>query len=58
MAKIISKNARRGKTKEVLLHRNCGGEIVMRSIVSAGKVRHYAKCEKCGAMSRRPRDLM
>lgn len=58
MAVGKSKNARAGSKTDVFEHRNCGGRIVMRTIISAGKVRHYAKCEKCEAMARRPKDLM
>lgn len=57
-ASKISKNARRGVIKQSFTHRDCGGNIVMRTIVSAGKMRHYAKCEQCGAVSRRPKDLV
>jgi hypothetical protein len=58
MAGKFSKNARRGQTKDQLIHRGCGGTIVMRTIIAAGKARHYAKCDKCEKMARRPKDLM
>lgn len=58
MAVGKSKNARSGTKTETFFHKNCGGKVIMRTVVSAGKMKHYAKCEKCGAIGRRPKELM
>ena len=57
MARKISKNARQGKTENVLYSR-WGGKIIMKSVFENGRMRHYALCEKTGNTARKPRDLM
>jgi hypothetical protein len=48
-----SKNQRRGqKTQKHLCF--CGGEVKMNTIWENRKMRHYAKCEKCGLENRKP----
>lgn len=58
MAVGKSKNARTGIKTDIFYHKNCGGRLIMRTVVSAGKVKHFAKCDKCDAVGRRPRDMM
>jgi len=57
MAKIISKNTRRG-AKDNNLYSRWGGVIKMRTIFKDGKLRHSAYCEKSGNTARKPKDLM
>jgi len=51
-----SKNARvvAGTHKFVC---SCGAELKMRSVFAAGRMKHFAYCEKCKREERRPRDF-
>lgn len=52
----ISKNARAVSATHKFFC-SCGGEIKMKSVFSAGKLRSIAQCEKCNRQERRPRDF-
>ncbi len=52
----ISKNARREGSQELISR--WGGKIIMKSVFRAGKMRHFAICEKTGNEARKPKDLM
>lgn len=55
MAKTMAKT---GATTNEQVHRcRCGGEVKMHTTFAEGRVVHYARCEACDAMARRPRDL-
>ncbi len=51
-----SKNARTGLATKKILH-SCGGEIKIKSVFTAGKIRHYAECQSCKQRERRPSDF-
>lgn len=52
-----SKNARRGSQADTLAC-TCGGEIRMRTKFESHKMKTFAECVKCGAIARKPKDLM
>lgn len=52
----VSKNSRAGSGS----HRftcPCGGEVKMRSIFAAGKMKNVAVCDKCNRQERKPSDF-
>lgn len=36
---------------------SCGGEIVLKTMMSNGKLKNIAECSKCKRMERRPSDF-
>ncbi|MFP4441841.1 MAG: hypothetical protein ACLFST_01855 [Spirochaetia bacterium] len=52
----ISKNARAASATQKFFC-TCGGEVKMKTIFSAGKVKNLAECEKCSRKERRPSDF-
>jgi len=52
----VSKNARTVSSTQ-RFYCSCGGEVKMKSVFSAGKLRNVAQCEKCNRQERRPRDF-
>lgn len=53
-----SKNARTGSKVQVLICSACGGEIKGHTVVTKGRVTHYAECEKCHRRGYKPSHLM
>lgn len=53
----VSKNARRGSSKESFLCKECASVIKMKSAFIKGKMKNYAKCTGCGKEGRKIRDL-
>ena len=35
----------------------CGGEVKMKTVVTQGRMRHYAQCLACHKQARRPKQL-
>lgn len=52
-----SKNSRTTVTTHKFIHEECGGEIVMKTIMENGRIRNYAECQKCKKQERRPKDF-
>ncbi|PIE98332.1 MAG: hypothetical protein CR988_03295 [Treponema sp.] len=51
-----SKNARTSvKTQKFMC--SCGGEIVLKTLVTNGKIKNVAECPKCKRVERRPKDF-
>ena len=48
-----SKNARIGSGTHKF-ECPCGGEVKMKSVFSAGRMKHHAECEKCKRQERKP----
>jgi len=46
----------RGETERLICV--CGGLIHMRTIAPKGAMKHFAECEKCKKIARRPKELM
>ena len=51
-----SKNSRTASKTEVF-YCKCEGVVKMITIATRGKMRHIARCSKCGKEARRPREL-
>jgi len=56
MAQKISKNARRNSAEK--LTSRWGGRIVMRTIFTNGKMKHFAECQSTKNIARKPKELM
>jgi hypothetical protein len=56
MAEPLSKNARVGIVTQKFFC-TCGGEVKMKQIFNAGKLRNMAECEKCHRSERKPSDF-
>lgn len=52
-----SKNARTTVATQKFLCPDCGGEIVMKTKLSGGRIKNVAECQKCKRTERRPRDF-
>jgi hypothetical protein len=57
MARTGSKNSRLKSNVQVFIHNSCGGEIAMKSVFHGGKMKHFAQCNKCGEIKRRPSEF-
>ena len=53
---VVSKNARMTSGTHKF-YCPCGGEVKMKAVFSAGRMKHVAECEKCKRQERRPRDF-
>jgi hypothetical protein len=51
-----SKNARTTSSTQKFFC-SCGGEVKMKTLFEAGKVKNVAECEKCKRTERRPSDF-
>jgi hypothetical protein len=51
-----SKNARTSSSTQKFFC-SCGGEIKMKTLFEAGKIKNIAECEKCKRTERRPSDF-
>jgi hypothetical protein len=51
-----SKNARTSSSTQKFFC-SCGGEVKMKTLSEAGKVKNIAECEKCKRVERRPSDF-
>lgn len=52
----VSKNSRTTTSTHKFMC-PCGGEIVMKTLMQAGRLRNIAECGKCKRTERRPRDF-
>jgi len=51
-----SKNSRTSTAAQKFMC-SCGGEIKMKALFEAGKIKNVAECEKCKRLERRPSDF-
>jgi len=52
-----SKNSRTAVATQKFICPDCGGEIVMKTILKNGRLRNVAVCEKDHRTERRPKDF-
>ncbi|MCR5606729.1 MAG: hypothetical protein K6F69_07940 [Treponema sp.] len=52
-----SKNSRTSVATQKFLCPDCGGEIVMKTIITNGRIKSIAECQKCKRQERRPKDF-
>ena len=52
-----SKNSRTSVATQKFLCPDCGGEIIMKTLIDNGKVKSLAECQKCKRTERRPKDF-
>ncbi|MEE1213336.1 MAG: hypothetical protein UHO11_12710 [Treponema sp.] len=52
-----SKNSRTTVATQKFVCPDCGGEIVMKTLYEAGKLKNIAECSKCKRTERRPKDF-
>jgi transcription elongation factor Elf1 len=52
-----SKNSRTTSSTQKFFCSSCGGEVKMKTLFEAGKVKNVAECEKCKRTERRPSDF-
>ena len=52
-----SKNSRTTVATQKFACPDCGGEIAMKTLYEAGKLKNVAECSKCKRTERRPKDF-
>ncbi len=52
-----SKNSRTTVATQKFFCPDCGGEVVMKTMVENGRIRNLAECQKCKRSERRPKDF-
>ena len=52
-----SKNSRTTVATQKFACPDCGGEIIMKTLYEAGKLKNVAECSKCKRTERRPKDF-
>ena len=51
-----SKNSRTIVTTHKFICPDCGGEIIMKTVMENGRIKNHAECQKCKRVERRPKD--
>ncbi|MBE6352616.1 MAG: hypothetical protein J6R03_07290 [Treponema sp.] len=51
-----SKNSRTTVTTHKFICPDCGGEIIMKTVMENGRIKNHAECQKCKRVERRPKD--
>ena len=52
-----SKNSRTTVATQKFICPDCGGEIIMKTMIENGRLRNQAECQKCKRVERRPKDF-
>ncbi|NLC92852.1 MAG: hypothetical protein GX677_05225 [Treponema sp.] len=52
-----SKNSRTTVATQKFICPDCGGEIIMKTMIDNGKLKNQAECQKCKRVERRPKDF-
>ena len=52
-----SKNSRTTVATQKFMCPDCGGEIIMKTMIENGKTKNLAECQKCKRVERRTKDL-
>ena len=52
-----SKNSRTTVATQKFICTDCGGEIIMKTMIENGRLRNQAECQKCKRVERRPKDF-
>lgn len=52
-----SKNSRTTVATQKFICPDCGGEIVMKTLIENGRIKNQAECQKCKRVERRPKDF-
>ena len=52
-----SKNSRTTVATHKFICPDCGGEIIMKTIMDNGRLKNQAECQKCKRVERRPKDF-
>ena len=52
-----SKNSRTASATHKFICPDCGGEIIMKTMIENGRIRNVAECQKCKRVERRPKDF-
>ena len=52
-----SKNSRTTVATQKFMCPDCGGEIVMKTLLKDGRLKNLAECSKCKRVERRPKDF-
>lgn len=52
-----SKNSRTTVATQKFICPDCGGEIIMKTMIENGRLKNQAECQKCKRVERRPKDF-
>ena len=52
-----SKNSRTTVATQKFICPDCGGEIIMKTMIQNGRLKNQAECQKCKRVERRPKDF-